>query len=116
LPATADSVGMARGAVRRFAADLDVDVDKLVLAVSEAVSNVVSHAYVGRPRGAVELCASASASEVTLVVSDSGCGLSDGGATGGAGLGLLIIERLAQAVELTDTSRGVALTMRFRRG
>ena len=45
LPATLDSVAPARRAVRRFAAGLEVDLDGIVLAVSEAVANVVAHAY-----------------------------------------------------------------------
>ncbi len=31
--------------MRRFAGELEVDLDGLVLAVSEAVANVVAHAY-----------------------------------------------------------------------
>ena len=116
LPATLDSVGTARRAVRHFAHDLEVDVDGMVLAVSEAVANVVAHAYVEDTDGVVELSAAASPLEVTVAVRDRGCGLARGDAKPGAGYGLLIIRRLAQHVELADTRDGVALTMAFRRG
>jgi anti-sigma regulatory factor (Ser/Thr protein kinase) len=116
LPATLESVGEARRAVRRFARDLEVDVDGLVLAVSEAVANAAAHAYVDGGHGLVELTAAASPDEVTVVVRDEGRGLREGGRPGGAGYGLLIIKRLAQHVELADTPDGVALTMGFRRG
>lgn len=115
LPATLKSVAEARGAVRRFAADLDVDLDGILLAVSEAVANVVTHAYVGGAQGAVELSAVASPFELTVTVRDRGRGLSEGNGTAGAGFGLMIIRRLAQHVELADTPDGVALTMGFRR-
>jgi serine/threonine-protein kinase RsbW len=116
LPATLDSVATARHAVLRFARDLEVDLDGLVLAVSEAVANVVVHAYEDEP-GVVELSAAASPLEVTVTVRDHGGGLVAADRSGpGAGYGLLIIRRLAQHVELADTRDGVALTMAFRRG
>jgi anti-sigma regulatory factor (Ser/Thr protein kinase) len=116
MPATIDSVGAARHAVRSFASDLEVDVDGLALAVSEAVTNVVTHAYPDRSRGTVELRATATPSAVTLTVRDEGRGLTPDDDTPGAGLGLVIIDRLADAVELLDTAEGVVLTMRFPRG
>lgn len=115
LPATVESVATARQAVRRFAAQLEVDLDDLVLAVSEAVANVVVHAYPEDARGTVELSAATSPGELTVVVRDHGRGL-EGAGPGGAGFGIPIIRRLAQHVELDDTPGGVALTMRFRRG
>jgi anti-sigma regulatory factor (Ser/Thr protein kinase) len=116
LPATRDSVATARHAVDRFARDLEVDVDGMVLAVSEAVANVVAHAYVDDAPGVVELSAAASPLEVTVTVRDHGGGLGGADRAPGAGYGLLIIRRLAQHVELADTRDGVALTMAFRRG
>jgi anti-sigma regulatory factor (Ser/Thr protein kinase) len=115
LPATLDSVATARHAVQRFARDLEVDLDGMVLAVSEAVANVVAHAYEDEP-GVVELSAAASPLEVTVTVRDHGGGLGGAERSPGAGYGLLIIRRLAQHVELADTRDGVALTMAFRRG
>jgi anti-sigma regulatory factor (Ser/Thr protein kinase) len=115
LPASLESVAEARRAVRRFAADLEVDLDGMVLAVSEAVANVVAHAYGEDAPGVLELSAAASPIEVTVTVRDHGAGLT-GDSRSGAGYGLLIIKRLAQHVELADTRQGVALTMAFRRG
>ena len=117
LPATLESVAVARRAVHDFAHDLEVDVDGVVLAVSEAVANVVAHAYLDGAHGMVELSAAASPFEVTVTVRDHGRGLgAKDGRTPGAGYGLLLIDRLAQHVELADTPDGVALTMGFRRG
>ncbi len=116
LPATVASVGEARRAVRRFASELEVDVDGMVLAVSEAVANVVTHAYEEGARGVVELSATASPYEVAVVVRDHGRGLRGDRVSPGAGYGIEIIRRLAQHVALDDSDGGVALTMRFRRG
>jgi anti-sigma regulatory factor (Ser/Thr protein kinase) len=116
LPATVESVAAARSAVRRFASHLEVDVDGMVLAVSEAVANVVSHAYDVDAPGVIELAATASPYEVAVVVRDHGRGLRGGKRSAGAGYGIEIIRRLAQHVALDDSGRGVALTMRFRRG
>jgi anti-sigma regulatory factor (Ser/Thr protein kinase) len=117
LPATLESVGAARRAIRRFAADLEVDLDGIVLAVSEAVANVVAHAYdEDETGGDVELSAGTSPFELTVTVRDHGCGLAAGNGRPGAGYGLTIIRRVAEQVEVSDTPRGVALTMAFRRG
>ena len=116
FPATLASVAAARHAVQRYVAGLDVDVDGIMLAVTEAVANVVAHAYLDRAPGTVELSGAASPLEVTVVVRDHGRGLGDTGAGGGAGLGLPIIRRVAQRVELADGRDGVVLTMSFPRG
>jgi anti-sigma regulatory factor (Ser/Thr protein kinase) len=117
LPATVASVAEARRSVRRFAAELEVDVDGMVLAVSEAVANVVTHAYADDLPGVIELSATASPYEVAIEVRDHGRGM--GGAprpSPGAGYGIEIIRRLAAHVAVRDSAAGVALTMRFRRG
>jgi anti-sigma regulatory factor (Ser/Thr protein kinase) len=118
LPATVESVGIARRAVRRFTGELDVDVEGITLAVSEAVANVVAHAYAAGEPGLVDLSGRAFPHEVAIVVRDRGQGLAAAAAghTHGAGFGIEIIRRLANQVALDDAGPGVTLTMRFRRG
>jgi anti-sigma regulatory factor (Ser/Thr protein kinase) len=117
LPATLASVRAARQAVTRFATDLNVDLDGIALAVSEAVANAVAHGYAGDSHGMVELSATASPLEVTVTVRDRGRGFAYPGGTSGAGYGLQLMRRLAQRVELAEASDGgVQLTMAFRRG
>jgi anti-sigma regulatory factor (Ser/Thr protein kinase) len=117
LPATVTSVAEARRSVRRFAAELEVDVDGMVLAVSEAVANVVTHAYADDARGVIELSATASPYEVAIEVRDHGRGMAGARRPSpGAGYGIEIIRRLAQHVAVRDSGDGVALTMRFLRG
>ena len=117
LPATVGSVAAARRSVRRFAAGLEVDLDGMVLAVSEAVANVVTHAYADDARGVIELSATALPYEIAIEVRDHGRGMAwTAGRSPGAGYGIEIIRRLAQHVAVRDSADGVALTMRFRRG
>jgi stage II sporulation protein AB (anti-sigma F factor) len=113
LPATVPGVARARRTVRRFVGGLDVDVDGVVLAVSEAVTNAVTHAYPDGI-GIVEMAGSSTPDAVTVTVRDHGCGLQ--ARPDGAGFGLEIIQRLAEHVAVDDSPDGVALTMRFARG
>jgi anti-sigma regulatory factor (Ser/Thr protein kinase) len=115
LPSAVESVAAARRAVRGFAADLEVDVDGIALAVSEAVANVVAHADEGSAAGVIELSVTASRHEIAVVVRDRDCGRA-ARASQTAGFGIEIIRRLAQHVALDAGAPGVALTMRFRRG
>ena len=110
LPSAVGSVAAARRAVRRFAGDLGVDLHGVELAISEAVSNAVAHG-----RGAIDLRASATQFELTLIVRDHGDGL-DGRKPESDGFGLAIMHRLAQHVELDDTGAGLMVTLRFPRG
>jgi anti-sigma regulatory factor (Ser/Thr protein kinase) len=115
LPATVESVWRARMAMRDFAAALDVDVQGVELAVSEAVANAAVHAYPDGAGGPVRLSATASPYELTVVVRDHGAGMRADGSPG-SGFGLAIIRRLARRVEVADTADGVAVTMSFPRG
>jgi serine/threonine-protein kinase RsbW len=116
LPAVVESVPAARRAVRRFAGSLEVDLVGISLAVSEAVANVVAHAYPDGEPGVIDLSGTASPDEVAIVVRDRGCGLDAAHASHGAGFGIEIIRRLAQDVAIHDGDPGVQVTMRFRRG
>ncbi|MDQ7792948.1 MAG: anti-sigma F factor [bacterium] len=76
LPA---NVGVARNAVATFAAQAEFtlsDVEEIRLAVSEAVTNAVVHAYPGR-RGWVRVNARLSGSLLELTVDDDGQGIAD---------------------------------------
>ena len=97
LPSTLASVGTARRIVTRFAAELEVDLDGLALAVSEAMANAIAHGYPGDAAGTIDLSAEASPFEVTVTVRDHGCGLADGESPPGAGFGLMIIRRARPA-------------------
>ena len=75
LTATPTSVGMARRAVGSYCADQDLDHAGVALAVSEAVTNAVMHAYCDREPGAVRIFASVAEGALVVIVSDDGPGM-----------------------------------------
>ncbi len=92
------------------------DLGAVSLAVTEAVTNVVRHAYPGS-EGTVVLQAEASADELVVVVADQGVG-SPGEAKStnpGMGIGLALIRELSTSVRVGATTTGTTVTMRFAR-
>src|SRR5438270_10506247 len=91
-PAVAGSVPRAREAVAAIAAlagASDERIDSVRLAVSEAVTNAVVHAYEGQD-GEIEVSAKVDDHELEVEVDDDGRGLR-AGARHGLGLGLALI-------------------------
>jgi serine/threonine-protein kinase RsbW/stage II sporulation protein AB (anti-sigma F factor) len=117
LPAEPGSVGVARAEVRRFAEEQGVAgtvVMDVALAVTEAVTNAVLHAFVGRAPGTVHVVAATGAGELTVVVSDDGRGMQPRADSPGLGLGLPTIGRLAAEVDLrVPPGGGTELSMTF---
>lgn len=87
----------------------------VALAVSEAVSNVVLHAYRDGTAGKVRVVACVYPNELVVVVRDYGCGMRPNPGSPGAGLGLSIIVAAASAmnVERPDDG-GTRIRLRFR--
>jgi serine/threonine-protein kinase RsbW len=92
---------------------LDVDPWSVGLVVSEAVTNVVLHAYRGGEPGRVRVKASMEAELLTLVVVDDGVGMSPNPDSPGLGVGLVLIERLAEHMEIHNAG-GTRLVVRLR--
>lgn len=79
LLARPENVALARVAVAAFAAQANytlADLEEIKLCVSEAVSNVVLHAYPGGP-GPVIIAVYFRAEELVIEVSDQGVGIAD---------------------------------------
>lgn len=120
LPATPDRVRDARAAVGRFAAmhgASDGVGHRVELAVGEAVANVIVHAYANLgAAGSVEVAADIEQGDLEVVVADAGLGFRSGPAPG-AGLGLLIVERCADAFAIRERADGgVEVWLRFHLG
>ena len=117
LPATALGVRAARSAVdaavRRLSRDDDLLRD-VRLCVSEAVTNVVRHAYDQRGDESVEVTVQHERNEVTVTVRDRGRGLTAGRPSDTGGYGLEIIDELTtRHVIRTSPGDGTELAMVF---
>ena len=90
-------------------------VDELRLALSEAVGNVVRHAYPDR-LGEFEAELSRNGDGVQLIVRDWGCGRSMARSeTAGAGFGSRLIDAVCDSVETRDVEpSGTEVRMTFR--
>jgi len=119
-PAVAESVPRARHAViahLREAATPDPPLSDVALAVSEAVSNVVNHAYAGDATpGSVRVGLGVTPEEIRLTVEDDGGGLVPRLDSPGMGLGLPLIAHVADRFDTrTAPGEGTRLCVWFRR-
>jgi serine/threonine-protein kinase RsbW len=116
-PAVPESIPIARREVSEFAAATgagDDQLDTIRLAVSEAVTNVVRHAYRERP-GEIHLSACVAENELWVLVDDDGCGLRVPSPAPGLGLGLALIASAAEGFDIFERGGGgTAVRMRFR--
>ena len=121
FPAVPESVPRARRAVGDFARRRGVAADvlpKVALAVSEACTNVVLHAYRDEQQtGDLELRAEIVEEHLRVIVADAGVGLMPHLESPGLGLGLPIISQTADVVEVRSSQAGgTELCMRFPLG
>jgi serine/threonine-protein kinase RsbW len=117
MPAEPGTVRALRAAVRRFAVEHGArDVDAVALALTEAATNVVVHAYRDGERGDVRMVACAEPERLVVVVRDYGCGMRPRHDSPGLGMGLSLIGHLASHfnVEAPDGD-GTRLRMHFPR-
>jgi serine/threonine-protein kinase RsbW len=110
------SVRLARAELARFASDAgasEVLVDGVRLAVSEAVTNVIRHAY-PRRLGEVRVQAGIDDDALEVTVADDGCGVHAGSDQGGLGVGLALICAVADQMTLVPRADGgTEVRMRF---
>jgi len=116
FPATAAALPVARRAVvtlARRAGATEERVHAIRLAVSEALTNVVLHAYRDRA-GDFHLTAVVAGGELWVLVADDGCGLRPGSDRSGLGLGLALIAQASDELTIVKRSGGgTELRMRF---
>ena len=116
LPSVASSVAAGRHAVRDFCDGHSLDHGTIAIAVSEALTNVVVHAYRDTGDGPMRISATMFADVLLVVVSDDGQGMTPRSDSPGMGLGMLLIGRSASALEVDSDDGGTRLEMRFARG
>ena len=86
------------------------------LAVSEAVTNVVQHAYVNQSPGPVRVRVESGPVEIEVMVEDAGRGMAPRMDSPGLGLGLPVIATLAERFDVRKSrSGGTRLCMWFVR-
>ena len=125
-PAVAGSVPRARNDVVAFAAQrgaTERQLEAIRLAVSEAVSNVVVHAYNGASDGdgdgdgdggRVHVTAQIAARELWILISDEGRGFQAPAHNPGLGWGLPLIAHMSDRLEIAERAEGgTEIRMRF---
>jgi serine/threonine-protein kinase RsbW len=103
LPARAENIALIRHAFGALGETLTVEEQLLAdmrLAITEACSNVVVHAYADREPGPLLLDATLHDDRLTVVVRDEGPGIVPHPGSPGLGLGLPLIASLSETVEL----------------
>src|SRR4051812_21055138 len=118
FPAVAECVSSARRAVSAFAGDhavIEPPLESLKLALSEAVTNAVMHAYRLSDPGTITVAVEIDTAAVTVVVIDDGDGMTPRIDSPGLGLGMPLMSTLADAIEVgaAPSGRGTAVRMRF---
>jgi anti-sigma regulatory factor (Ser/Thr protein kinase) len=119
LPARAENVAVVRHAIGGLGEVLAIDdqtLSDIKLAVTEACTNAVVHAYPDG-EGPLEVAAYVRDGRLLLVVRDKGRGIVPRTDSPGLGLGLPLIATLAEALELgTDDADHTEVRMTFRLG
>lgn len=106
VPSTAENIPLVRHAVAGFLDGQELSealASDVLLAVTEACTNVVQHAYrdgSGRNEPEIELTAEYASSALTISVRDRGRGFAPRVDSPGLGLGLPVIAALTQNVEI----------------
>jgi anti-sigma regulatory factor (Ser/Thr protein kinase) len=107
-PAEPGSVRLARGAVADLAESVGITgerLDAIRLAVSEAATNAVVHAYPDA-EGDFHLSAAAIGRQLTVFISDNGCGLHCASSHAGLGMGLRVIAASSDLCTISESKRG----------
>jgi serine/threonine-protein kinase RsbW len=103
LPARAENIAIVRHAFGALDEACDIDAQTLSdirLAVTEACTNVVVHAYPDGGEGPMEMLATLLGDELIVVVRDAGRGIGPRPDSPGLGLGLPLIASLTESVQL----------------
>jgi anti-sigma regulatory factor (Ser/Thr protein kinase) len=109
LPARAENIAIVRHAFGALGEAYGVSeqmLSDLRLAVTEACTNVVVHAYPEGVEGPLEVSATVAGEHLTVVVRDRGNGISPRADSPGLGLGLPLIASLADTVQLGRDDSG----------
>ena len=113
LPAVPESVPKARHAVVAYSVTCGAEAADVATATTEAVGNVVTHAYRGRDPGPVRIQAQLDETELLVTVADEGVGMRPNPGSPGLGMGLSMIGAVTSEMHLDTSGTGLRITMRF---
>jgi serine/threonine-protein kinase RsbW len=117
LPARVENIPVIRHVLGAFAESLRLPADvveDMRLAVTEACTNVVRHAYDDGDPGTIDVVVQRNDDGLDVIVSDRGRGIGPSPDVDGPGLGLPLIAALADSIEVQDAPvRGSRLRMSF---
>lgn len=130
LPAISVNEAVCRSVISAFAAEADPSVEEigdLRLAVSEAVTNCIVHAYRGLPAGEVGYIYISvrlyDNNEITVEISDNGCGIENieeamrpaftSGGEERCGMGFMVMESFTDSLKVKSRiGKGTVVLMR----
>ena len=115
FPGTPLGVRAVRREMTGFANDCGMDAEGIAavrLAVTEAATNVVMHAYADA-HGELRVTAAIRDGELTIVIGDTGRGLVNPRDSPGLGAGLAIISSVVQGLKILSDARGTEIQMAF---
>jgi serine/threonine-protein kinase RsbW len=115
LPARRDNLALLRHVVRGFRdayAIAPAAMDDIVLAISEAATNAVVHAY-GERRGTMTVVARVEDDHLHVVVRDHGCGIAPPADQPVLGHGLALMAHVAASFEVVGSPAGTDVVMTF---
>ena len=117
VPARPENVAVVRHVLGALGDALALEaalIDDVRLAVTEACTNVVRHAY--ESEGTIDVVVRPRGDALEVIVADEGRGIGPSPDTAGPGLGLPLIAALADNLEIErDRNAGSRLVMRFLR-
>jgi anti-sigma regulatory factor (Ser/Thr protein kinase) len=118
LPARPENISLVRHMIGALGAAIrlpEATVDDMRLAVTEACTNVVRHAY-SEDDGRIEVVIRPDGDAINVIVSDHGRGIGASPDVSGPGLGLSLIAALADRLEIDHApQKGSRLLMAFLR-
>jgi anti-sigma regulatory factor (Ser/Thr protein kinase) len=115
IPGTPLGVRMLRRQMSGIAADCGMDADGIAdvgLAVTEAATNAVVHAYADTT-GELTVTAALEDGELEIVIGDTGPGIAERGDGAGLGVGLSVIATVAERLKIVSHPGGTEVHMAF---
>src|SRR4051812_27188796 len=110
LPSAPPSIKRARDAVAALAETVGAPAADVKLAVSEAVTNAVVHAFRDRPPGTISVKAQVERDRLLVVVADDGTGMRPNPDSAGLGLGISLITSLSGDARFDSSPAGLIVS------